>query len=74
MLIVEDNQVNRRILNKLLSSFSVESEDVENGKQAVDLCGSGASFDMILIDKEMPVMDGPEVSKVVFLSLSNRKV
>eukprot|EP01018_Ginkgo_biloba_P018558 Gb_27279 [translate_table: standard] len=61
VLIVEDNQVNRKILKKLLSSFNVDSEDAENGKEAVDLCRNGATYDMILIDKEMPMMDGLEV-------------
>eukprot|EP01018_Ginkgo_biloba_P025107 Gb_35675 [translate_table: standard] len=63
VLIVEDNQVNRKILKKLLSSFNVDSEDVEDGKQAVDLCRNGGAYDMILIDKEMPVMDGLEATR-----------
>ena len=61
VLIVEDNHVNQKILKKLLSSFNIDSEDVENGKAAVELCRSGRSYDMILIDKEMPVMDGLQV-------------
>lgn len=63
VLIVEDNQVNRKILKKLLSSFDVDSEDAEDGKQALDLCRNGATYDMILIDKEMPVMDGLEATR-----------
>lgn len=63
VLIVEDNQVNRKILKKLLSSFDIDSEDAEDGKQALDLCRNGATYDMILIDKEMPVMDGLEATR-----------
>ncbi|KAH9313288.1 hypothetical protein KI387_028323 [Taxus chinensis] len=63
VLIVEDNQVNRKILRKLITSFNVDCEDVENGKKAVELCRNGCSYDMILIDKEMPVMDGLEATR-----------
>ncbi|XP_057852182.1 uncharacterized protein LOC131062519 isoform X2 [Cryptomeria japonica] len=63
VLIVEDNQVNRKILRKLVASFNIDCDDVENGKKAVDLCRNGSSYDMILIDKEMPVMDGLEATK-----------
>ncbi len=50
-------------MKKLLSSFDVDSEDAEDGKQALDLCRNGATCDMILIDKEMPVMDGLEATR-----------
>ncbi|XP_002986002.2 two-component system protein A [Selaginella moellendorffii] len=65
VLIVEDNQVNRRILKKLLASFNIESDAAEDGLQAVDMCRSGAQYDMILIDKEMPVMDGHEATREI---------
>lgn len=63
VLIVEDNHVNQKILKKLLSSFNIDSEDVEDGKAAVELCRGGRSYDMILIDKEMPIMDGLEATR-----------
>eukprot|EP00249_Psilotum_nudum_P012875 c24019_g1_i1 orf=61-2463(+) len=63
ILIVEDNQVNRRILRKLLTSLNIDSDDAEDGKQAVDLCRNGGVYDMILIDKEMPIMDGHEATR-----------
>ena len=36
---------------------------MENGKKLVDLCHNGCSYDMILIDKEMSIMNGLEVTK-----------
>ncbi|KAJ7521226.1 hypothetical protein O6H91_19G043100 [Diphasiastrum complanatum] len=63
VLVVEDNQMNRKILRRLLASFNVECEDAEDGKQAIELCQAGGAFDMILIDKEMPVMDGHEATR-----------
>eukprot|EP00250_Pteridium_aquilinum_P010515 c19442_g1_i1 orf=356-3073(+) len=62
VLIVEDNVLNRKIIRKLLESFHMDSDDAENGKEAVELCES-RSYDMILIDKEMPVMDGHEATR-----------
>ncbi|KAJ7521103.1 hypothetical protein O6H91_19G038000 [Diphasiastrum complanatum] len=55
--------MNRKILRRLLASFNVECEDAEDGKQAIELCQAGGAFDMILIDKEMPVMDGHEATR-----------
>ncbi|MCO5608446.1 hypothetical protein L7F22_062656 [Adiantum nelumboides] len=63
VLVVEDNLLNRKIIRKLLESFNLESDDVENGKQAVELVSGGKSYDMILVDKEMPVMDGHEATR-----------
>ncbi|KAK1294843.1 hypothetical protein QJS10_CPA16g01419 [Acorus calamus] len=64
-LIVDDNCVNRKILKMMLKSIGVESQEVENGQEAVDLFVAGAVFDVVLIDKEMPIMDGPEATKVL---------
>lgn len=63
VLVVEDNVLNRKIIRKLLGSFNLDSEDAENGKQAVELVSGGRSYDMILVDKEMPVMDGHEATR-----------
>lgn len=63
VLIVEDNFLNRKVLRKLLDSLNVESDDAENGKQAVELVRKGVPYDMILMDKEMPIMDGHEATR-----------
>ncbi|KAI5060450.1 hypothetical protein GOP47_0024870 [Adiantum capillus-veneris] len=63
VLVVEDNVLNRKIIKKLLESFNLDSDDAENGKQAVELVSGGRSYDMILVDKEMPVMDGHEATR-----------
>ncbi|KAK1305668.1 hypothetical protein QJS10_CPA10g01555 [Acorus calamus] len=59
-LAVDDNRVIRRIHKMLLTKLGVNSLDVENGKQAVDLFLAGGKFDIVLMDREMPVMDGIE--------------
>lgn len=61
-LVVDDNKVNRRVHRMLLSKLGVETQEAENGREAVDLCAAGMVFDLILMDMEMPIMDGPQVS------------
>ncbi|RVW60567.1 Two-component response regulator ARR22 [Vitis vinifera] len=62
-LIVDDDPLTRRIHKVLLTKVGLETQAVENGKEAVDLYRSGASFDLILMDLEMPIMDRPKATK-----------
>ncbi|KAK9090436.1 hypothetical protein Sjap_023613 [Stephania japonica] len=59
-LVVDDNKMHRMIHKKLLATLGVESQEAENGKEAVDICLSGEAFNLILMDYDMPVMDGRE--------------
>lgn len=61
-LVVDDNKVNRRVHRTLLTKLGVETQEAENGREAVDLCVAGMAYDLILMDMEMPIMDGPQVS------------
>ncbi|XP_077222953.1 two-component response regulator 24-like [Tasmannia lanceolata] len=64
-LVVDDNKVNRKIHKMLLTNLGVKSEEAENGQEAVNLCALGIIFDLILIDMEMPVMDGPQATRIM---------
>lgn len=57
ILLVEDGQTNRRMVRLLLRSQPVTITDAENGAIAVDLA-TNQDFDLILMDMQMPVMDG----------------
>ncbi|RDX64675.1 Two-component response regulator ORR42, partial [Mucuna pruriens] len=59
-LIVEDDMVIRMIHRNMLKSLGVKNEAVENGKEAVEIHRSGQCFDLILMDRDMPVMNGIE--------------
>lgn len=61
VLIVDDCPFNRLLHNFLVTEMGLESHLAENGRIAVDLHHFGASFDLILMDMEMPVMNGVEV-------------
>ncbi|MDP2259522.1 MAG: PAS domain S-box protein [Caulobacter sp.] len=57
VLLAEDHPINRRVIELMLDPDLVDLESVENGEQAVDRCDARA-FDLILMDMQMPVMDG----------------
>ncbi len=59
VLAAEDNDVNRMVLKAFLSPFVAALTFAVNGKEAVDAYAAG-SFDLVLMDIQMPVMDGLE--------------
>jgi two-component system, sensor histidine kinase and response regulator len=58
MLLVEDNEINREVAAEMLEVAGVVVTTAENGQHALDLLGSGLSFDLVLMDVQMPVLDG----------------
>lgn len=64
ILVAEDNKVNIMVLRQLLDRWNAEYKVVENGKEAVDLV-TVEPFDLILMDIQMPVMDGYTASKTI---------
>lgn len=66
-LVAEDNAINMEIVVKLLEMNGAEAESAENGKETVDcfLKKETGYFDAILMDVQMPVMDGGEAAKQI---------
>jgi signal transduction histidine kinase/CheY-like chemotaxis protein/HPt (histidine-containing phosphotransfer) domain-containing protein len=62
VLIVEDNPTNQRVAAELLSRLGMSSECAENGEEALARVAQG-SFDLVLMDMQMPVMDGLEATR-----------
>jgi CheY-like chemotaxis protein len=60
-LLVEDSAVDTLLLSGMLRRFHPEITVAKNGQEAVDLYLEGKKFDIVLCDKDMPVMTGPEV-------------
>jgi PAS domain S-box-containing protein len=64
ILIVEDNAINQLVTSQLLEKLGVKYEIANNGKEAVDLVSKNA-YDAVLMDIQMPVMDGIEASHII---------
>ncbi|MDO9091039.1 MAG: PAS domain S-box protein [Rubrivivax sp.] len=58
VLVAEDNPVNREVLGLLLDSLGAQADFVHDGKAAVDAITGGSCYDLILMDVQMPVLDG----------------
>jgi len=66
VLVAEDNAVNRMVIKGLLSKLSIEPVLVDNGLLAFDLVRQAErSYDVILMDCEMPEMDGFEATRSI---------
>ena len=66
-LVAEDNELNAEILTEMLSAEGVRCETAVNGKEAVDMFTRSAKgyYDMILMDVQMPVMNGYEATRAI---------
>jgi CheY-like chemotaxis protein len=64
ILLVEDNRINQKIATRLLEGESHRVTTAENGRQGVERFREGG-FDLILMDVQMPEMDGWEATRAI---------
>lgn len=64
ILIADDNEVNREVANEILFETSLILTFAENGRQALDMALS-KQFDLILMDVQMPIMDGLDATRAI---------
>jgi len=64
VLVVDDNEINKRLLAKVLENENLEVIYASNGEEAVRLRKEN-SFDIIFMDIQMPIMDGVDASKAI---------
>ncbi|WP_165185062.1 response regulator [Caulobacter soli] len=62
VLVVDDHPVNRRVIKLFLAPFDCDLVEVENGREALDALEAEV-FDLVLMDVNMPVMDGLEATR-----------
>lgn len=63
ILVVEDNPTNQRVIQALLNKLGLSCLVVSNGQEGVQVVEQDSSIDLILMDVQMPVMDGYEATK-----------
>jgi len=64
ILLVEDYEINRRIIKAFLSKTPYRIDEAENGVTAVEKFKSG-HYDLVLMDMQMPVMDGYTATRII---------
>lgn len=68
ILIVEDNIINQKVLMSLLSLSGMNISIANNGQEAVDMVkGDETKFDLVLMDINMPIMDGYTATQMIRL-------
>eukprot|EP00904_Undaria_pinnatifida_P002330 jgi/Undpi1/12098/HiC_scaffold_41.g14071.m1 len=58
ILVIDDNETNRKIITRQLSSWGIRSEALESGALALQRLNEPHEFDLLLLDLRMPEMDG----------------
>jgi signal transduction histidine kinase/DNA-binding NarL/FixJ family response regulator len=64
ILLVEDNQINQEVALDLLQGIGLRADVAVNGQQAIDMA-TQHDYDLILMDMQMPVMDGLEATRQI---------
>ena len=64
VLLAEDNIVNQKVMQRFLERWDIKLKVVENGQDAVEAV-KNEEFDLVLMDLQMPVMDGYEATSII---------
>jgi len=63
ILVVEDNQISFKLIHAVLKQVKANVVHAGNGKKAIEACSSDKHFDLILMDMQMPEVDGLEATR-----------
>jgi CheY-like chemotaxis protein len=65
ILVVEDNQVNQKVVTAVLRKRGFHIELANDGREALHKLEVSAAFDLVLMDVQMPVLDGLEATRLI---------
>jgi CheY-like chemotaxis protein len=65
VLVVDDNNINRLLINKVLTRWGATADFAENGVQAVEKITGNRNYDVVLMDIYMPEMGGIEATELI---------
>lgn len=64
ILIAEDNRINQKVIRRIVNGLGYDCELVADGQAAVDACQE-TEYQVVLMDSQMPVLDGFEATKAI---------
>ena len=64
MLLVEDNEINQQVAREILEGAGISVAIANNGQEAVEMVGGG-NYHAVLMDVQMPVMDGYDATRAI---------
>ncbi|WP_184550000.1 PAS domain S-box protein [Mucilaginibacter sp. FT3.2] len=65
VLVVDDNQINRLLINKILKKWGADADFAENGLEAVNKVVANKNYNVVLMDIHMPEMGGLEATQII---------
>ncbi len=65
LLLAEDNEINQEVARELLESVGIQVDVANNGQEAVKMFIKNPVYDLVLMDMQMPIMDGMEATRII---------
>lgn len=72
ILNVDDNEMNQLVISKIMENAGMKTVTVSNGAEAIEKLNDGFKPDFILMDLEMPVMNGLQTSECIKKTMNSQ--